>query len=643
MEEDDRMVDDRTVELRAPSGTVPPQNPANASHAQTKTPQPKPAVDGLEDRTVMQRVDPIFPNAGALEDRLPEGVVSQRPSPALDPIARGNVARIAKWGLLAGILFAVLWLAAALFSQRIAQAAVEQGVDVFRAQSPSYFLALALAVTTLGTVVATGLPRLVLSNVFGKWTDASEAFRDWLVVALLNGLLFAGLLAVGNMVRSDWALLGVGSWLPYRIPLLVVTTIISFLVGRALAIRQESIISEGTGSAVWQTALQVVLVAILVPVFDQLVRPLSAVPVMQFVFGTLAVVCLAGSLGTITWAASADANLMALRGRGRSGVDDGGPMDMTLTVIGGRESGKTVLLAAAFYEWSTKGIGNLRISPSEEAMQSDTRSEVSNLEMVAKELYVDNQFPVGTVSTQNLPFDLWMGEERVAKFTFLDYPGGAIAGNVANKKFVEQFYERVEDTDGIVLIADMSYVRRASKEQDWLDVRNAYREVMRRIMARNGKRRVIPVALVLTKCDEFVDPNTGHIDMSSLEAGFEDFEYHTLQSEWVELSKGQGPGFAEFSTWMTSAITYSEPQRDRNGLPDYTKPFMIAPPPPPIKPTGCASPLLWMCAKVMRWNYTLFSDIRRFVMGSSPQVRRRAEAILEMERVAEDRRGRGQS
>jgi hypothetical protein len=313
---------------------------------------------------------------------------------------------------------------------------------------------------------------------------------------------------------------------------------------------------------------------------------------------------------------------------------------MTLTVIGGRESGKTVLLAAAFYEWSTQNIGNLRITPATDAVLADTAGSVGNLEAVARELYVDNQFPVGTVSTQNLPFDLNIGNERIARFTFLDYPGGAIAGRVADQRIVQDFWNRVEDTDGIILIADMSYVRRAHKDSDWLEVRNAYRTVMQRLVDRNGKRRVVPVALVLTKCDEFVNPATGHIDMVALKAGLKEFQYDELEEEWRRLNAEAGPGFAEFTTWITSAITYSEPQKGADGRADFSKPFRIAPPPPTITPTGCASPLLWMCSKVMRWNVTAFYDISTFLFGSTPRVRRRVDAILEMERIAEDRAGK---
>jgi GTPase SAR1 family protein len=631
MEETKGSTDDRTVEMRIPPGGLPPIPPKTG----TATAPPAARADATpprNDATLSLRPDPKFPESNTLASRLPEGISGQRPSPALDPIARGNVSRLAKWGLLVCALLGFLWLPTSLFSYQDAAA----GKSGF---SQTYYLAVAVTATILAAVIATGLPRTLLPNVFGKWGDASEAFRDWLVVGVINGLLYGTIVFAIKFAKMNLPSEDFGDWLKYRLPLVAVSSLIAMFIGRFLALRQEGVVGGGVG-AVWQTILQAVLTGLLVrPLELGIIAMTVAGKWVPLVLGAGAILFGAAALGIITWAASADAKLLSLRGRGKSGVNDGGPVDMTLTVIGGRESGKTVLLAAAFYEWTTQGLGNLRITPAEDS-RGDGNAGIRSLELVARELYINQQFPVGTVSTQNLPFELWMDDDKVARFTFLDYPGGAIAGNVADKRYVEEFYERVQDTDGIILIADASYVRRGRKEQDWIDVRNAYREVMQRIIRRNGKNRVIPVALVMTKCDEYVDANTGHIDMGALQAGMEDFEYTSLEDEWRALCAKDGPGFAEFTTWVTSAISYSQPQLDRNGLPDYTKPFEIAPPPPPIKPTGCASPLLWMTSKVMRWNYTIYSDIRRFVMGSSPKVRNRVDAILEMEQVAEQRRGR---
>ena len=50
---------------------------------------------------------------------------------------------------------------------------------------------------------------------------------------------------------------------------------------------------------------------------------------------------------------------------------------------------------------------------------------------------------------------------------------------------------------------------------------------------------------------------------------------------------------------------------------------------------SCAAPLLWLAAKVMRWNVTMFCDVTSFIFGASPMVRTRIEATLELERVAD--------
>src|SRR5688572_33232200 len=109
MEDSDRNMDDRTVELRIPPGGLPPKTRGNGP-----VPPASNATDG-QDTLIAPRVNPIFPGSTSLESRLPQGITSQRPSPALDPIARGNVSRLAKWGLLVCVLLIFAWLPAALY------------------------------------------------------------------------------------------------------------------------------------------------------------------------------------------------------------------------------------------------------------------------------------------------------------------------------------------------------------------------------------------------------------------------------------------------------------------------------------------------------------------------------------------------
>ena len=321
--------------------------------------------------------------------------------------------------------------------------------------------------------MATGVPRALLPKVFGRYHEAVEALRDWLIVGVISGFVYIILLNIAKAIHyGPPTAASLGDWLTARLPLLVIAGVVGLFGARFLAIRRDSVVGTGAIGVV-QVLIQAVLLGLLERPFERAllgmaqagVRPAAGnygSPLCRRCPGYLDVGC-----------KNVDAGLSTIRRRrGGSGVDDGtGPVDLTLTVIGGRESGKTVLLAAAFYEWSTQNIGNLRITPALDARIGESMGSVGNLEAVARELYVNNQFPVGTVSTQNLPFDLSIGNERISRFTFLDYPGGAIAGQVADAKIVEDFWNRVEDTDGIILIADMSYVRRAHKDKDWLEVR----------------------------------------------------------------------------------------------------------------------------------------------------------------------------
>jgi hypothetical protein len=541
-----------------------------------------------------------------------------------------RTSRLAKWGLLGSILLFFIWL---------------PFVPSQASPAHAYNLALVTSATVFAAIIATGLPRLLAPGLFGKWHEPVEALRDWLLVGVATGFLYFGFIRVAAVSGIGPSQAGtMEDWLRWRLPLLLFASILAVFAARSLAIRRESLVSTGAGKAIAQIAVQSVLIALLERPLESMLRNLSKSPGLALIFGALALVLFIGSAAIIFWAATADENISSLKKRRGTGVVDGtGPVELTLTVVGGRESGKTVLLAGAFYEWSTQNLGNLRITPAAAGAidplgaVTGGGNPVVSLDDVARELYINYQFPVGTVSSQSLPFDLSLGQDKVARFTFLDYPGGAIAGRVADSRVVNEFWERVDDTDGLILIADMSYVRRNRKDSDWLEVRNAYRTVMQRLVDRNGKRRVVPVAMVLTKCDEFVDPNTGLIDMAQLEAGLKEFQYDELETEWRRMNAEHGPGFAEFTTWITSAITYSEPQKGPDGRPDPKRPYKLAPPPPTITPTGCASPLLWMTSKVMRWNVTLFADLGTFLFGSSPAVRRRIEAVLETERIAEER------
>jgi hypothetical protein len=573
----------------------------------------------------------------AVAPGIPAASRVKRVGPALDPVARMRLAAIAKWILLLGILLLVAWFPTATVSTEARR------------------LAAVAAGTIFAAVVATGLPRTFLPDVYGLWFDAVEAFRDWVIVGLTTGglywLVLKGLraLVAAGLCSSPFCTGGAGGtgglfdpvWLEYRLPLVLFCAAVGVFVARRVSMRSEGIVASDPGQAVFQIGLQSLLIGLLARPFEIGFNGLAAVPhASQFLLFP-ALGCIAAAGGIILWGYRLDSRLIALHRRGHeewSGVDaSDDPIPMTITIVGGRESGKTVLMAAAYYEWTTQSIGDLRISPANMTSHSTGGFATggTDLEKVATDLYVNYEFPAGTVASQNLPFDLKLGSEPVSRFSILDYPGGATTGRAADRQVIEQFWDRVENTDALMLIADMSYVRRGKLDKDYLQVYNAYKQVMQRLVDRNGKQRVIPVALVLTKCDEFVDPDTGQLDVQAIEEGLERFRYREIEVEWRRLNSLNGPATVEFTTWVTSAVTYSEPQVDEYGNPDVSLPFRLFPPPPQIEPTGCAAPLLWLTGKVMRWNVTMYRDLSGFLLGSPRRGRRRIDAVLELERIAD--------
>jgi hypothetical protein len=639
---------------------------------------------------------------------IPEAPGRKRLSPALDPIARMRLSASVKWLLVGGIILMVLGApffypyvsepaeapviaarhdvtvataaavaahkaaarqgnsddADAVAAQRDADltkrnAALGAAETAFAAQHKASIrsnFAPVIASAILAAILATGLPRLLLPAFFGRWREAVEAFRDWIVVGLVTGGFYLAILEILKKIKAPAsgpmasliALNGATAqvfdpvWLTYRLPIVLLCALAGLLIARTIALRGEGIVSGNPLKGIGEVLLQAALIGFMVRPLERAFDVSGHVPLVGPLLFGLAILAIAGAVGVIAWAFDADQHATELHRRGHpvlTGIDAGDrPVPMTLSVIGGRESGKTVLMAAAYYEWLTSPFGQLRIKAA--GNTGGPGAGGTDLEQVADELYVSNQFPIGTVSTQNLPFEIAHGKEAVCHFSMLDFPGGAVVGRAADQEIVREFWERLDDSDALLIIADMSYVRRGKKDPGFTQVFGAYIEAMRRLVDRNGRRRVVPIALVLTKCDEYYDPAVGRLNIDAIRKGLEEFGYAGLESAWRQMCESEGQKIVEFSTWMTSAITFSEPQRDGTGEYDYARPYRIIPPPPAIAPTGCAAPILWLTAKVMRWNVTAFRDLSSFLFGSSPHQRRRIESILEMERVAEQKRVR---
>lgn len=413
-------------------------------------------------------------------------------------------------------------------------------------------------------------------------------------------------------------------WLYYRMPLAILCALLGFLSVGLLSHRE----GKSVGATIGITLLQVALLAALLYGVMQGVRLLLQNAAAPYVLGALSALLFLFSAGVLAWAFHVDRGVRRLQREGKETGIAGEGMQLTLTMVGGASSGKTCFLAGAFRQWSEEETGRIKIKSNPQS--GDSR----NLESISDQLYSAKTFPLGNISCSHYGFHLMLGEQVVARFTILDYPGGVIAGDNPDPAAEPAFWKRVNQTDGVVLLADMSQIRRKFRYKDDPAVRRAYKDVLQKVALRNGANRVVPVALVLTKVDEYKDPIDEKIHYSDMRDGLEDYEYLALELHWTNLCKPpHGSGVVRFRRFFCSAIRRSSPHKDSDGHIDMKQPFGIHELYQP-KPEGCLAPLLWICANAMRWNVTLYDDLAGWLWGGSRKARKRMEAILELEALA---------
>ena len=327
-----------------------------------------------------------------------------RASYALDPIARIRLSNLAKWGLLAALLLFVLWLPAHFYAANRVEMS-EQSIrtttgghklvdangnwvsgdkgkgqrdasgHLIQDETPvqsTYSLMIVFAVILFGVIIATGLPRIFLSNIFGRSTEAVNAARDWVVVGVITAILYTcGALLLKALSGSvGWISANADSydtWYPTRGPLVLVSAMIGLLVARSLALRADGMVGQGALNALGQLFVQAFLVVLLFIPFEKGIYGLTKTDGAAPFLLIAAILMLGATLAILIWAWNADRKLIALQGKDGSFRATDDPIEITLTVIGGRESGKTVLLAAAYYEWSLRDLGPLQVRPASDA------------------------------------------------------------------------------------------------------------------------------------------------------------------------------------------------------------------------------------------------------------------------------------
>ncbi len=602
----------------------------------------------------------------------------------LDPMERLKVAELAKWALLIGFGGLFMWFKAVLWS--FYQATKSQGLAV------SYSLVPIGA--TLAAFVATAVFRSLAAkkaaSAKGGGYKAVDAVRDWAVTGAVTGVIAAlAILIVRGVLPAIGSDKPTPAFFISRFIANAIAAVIGLIVARRLAVRSDAVMAGG-GMGLVQILPQAAAVGFLTVPFNSLIdATIQNWPFMTWATGIPALIGLAWAGSTLAWAWKADQKLRFLQG-GKQGKDSryvatgGEALEMNFTVIGGRESGKTVLLAGAYKEWQENTaerygviVKPVDITPVnyEQLDESQKRFyQDRNLDYLSDLIYTYNQWPPSTQGMREFKFDVYVrlrkneAPVKVARINLLDYPGSLLVTSDHSADAHKKYWNRIADSDGILFVGDISALRRGVQEEGLVDVHNAFRAAMDILIdgkterkmgvntegriEGNGKNRVIPIGMVMTKCDECVDFSSGlpnHVQMDNLIYGERSVRdknnvnssllrysgpYGILQ-EWEEKCRATGPGFADVEIFKTTAITASRPANGADGQPDTARKFeMISP--QDTTPTNCATPLLWLTARALRWNVTTFTELKRWLLGSTDTTaQRHLDAIRHIERVVE--------
>ena len=514
--------------------------------------------------------------------------------------------------------------------------------------------------TFLAAIVAFALPRLVFSNILGKWRDPVDAARDWLVTGFVTGIFsIVGISLVRSLPGMTREVIDPSKWWVLSAPIYATAAIL----GVVIASRNTTAVTTNGGRNRKVHPLHVVLQPILVCI---LVRPFERIldnNCVRFqnadvVSGAAAIIVLSIVLVVLLNAWSFDKRLQEAQGGSRGVLSGSKPLELNVTVVGGKSAGKTVFLAGAWWQWNTELTGRIKIEPSTESvgdlgMFLDDDSEI---DVVANSLYTGydpyeqggSRFPQGTATTRLFQFDMfYVGddgrESKVATFRLLDYPGGALIRDGQSPRGGEDMYEGhidpqitrsiydyIDRSDAVLYIEDMSALRRGTRGKDTVHVMTTVKQVVDRVFKTSKQHRIVPLAVVMTKCDEFVD-QSGAFDNKAIDKAIRNSQAVKIADYWKKKSDTTTK-FSRVRSFKTTAITYSKPQRGPDGKDDITRPF-IPDEPPPIKPGNCLDPLLWLCRECMHWNVTAFADLKGFILGSSSLAEVQRDAIDELERI----------
>jgi hypothetical protein len=647
-----------------------------------------------------------------------ETVSSAKPRAAsqrVDPMERFQRAELAKWGALLALGCGILFFKALFWARWVPLLPEDLNTNeryFGRTEANQFVLdysklpafvgkltagqvpleKIAYDLTPIGAILAAFFASALLRFFAAKHLSktgyrASDAIRDWLITGVITGVVSVlGILIVRWIVPAlPYDASRTASYLISRYAILALSAILGGWIAARLAVRKEGLL--GRLSLVQLLGQGLLVAAFALPINALIDKLVKVLPGLIWMTGIPALLGLCAAAFVLASAWKADQTLRRLQA-GTSGsalrfVARGGePIEMNLTVLGSRESGKTVLLAGAYHEWieelaenhgvyltpiQTMPVNYEQLAPDAQRYYLDR-----NLDYLSQQIYVLNQWPPSTQTMREFKFEVSVQLEKdkppvkVARINLLDYPGSLLVTNEISADAHKKFWQRIADSDGLLFVGDISAMRRGVEEKGMADVFEAFRAAMdvlidgrtlRKMGASvasriegNGKNRVIPVGLVLTKCDECVNPETGmpdHLLMDQLIYG----ESHTrskndkaaasvlysghygLLQEWERKCKLDGPGFAETEVFKTTAITASRPALGPDNQSDLSQPYLMISP-SQTRPTNCATPLLWLIAKSLRWNVTLFTELTRWLTGSADtEAQQQLAAIRRLEEV----------
>ncbi len=557
---------------------------------------------------------------------------SARLSPAFDPIRRQYLCSFARWMLLFAL---VLGVTGGVGSVRIDL----QGVVHYER---SYYLLEHCLAAFVSAVLVVGGIRVLIFPLLEIWYDATDAIRDWMAIGIVTGLCYGGLIYASLTMGRPGAI-DFESWMHERFGLACFASFVGILLAQYRAIAPEGLRSRGY-AAPFLVLLQVVLMGWSFWYTTWGVRNLLLDPSARQVCLITCILALFVGLSILFVAYSQEKDLYHAQREGKpesgiSSID----MVMQVTIIGGRHSGKTCCLAGAYQE-SVDAIAfpNIQIeSMLASGVLGEAASPLKTLKELADQIYTPNvtpNLPPGSASCSHHAFRLKYRNTPVAEFKILDYPGEIIRGNWHDPKDIEDFNNRVQYTDLLLLVVDMSALRLREGASDAKEIITKYRNYMQQIAFRNGSRRIVPVALVLTKADEFRDGEG--LDTAAIESTLQLYGFDQLEELWKSLAyEPEGPKYFQFSTWYSSAFTETEPRTIRSDGKDQTLYYPLS----GLKPTNCLAPIFWLCSQGMRWNYTVVGNLWGWIWGGSKTDREFRKAMLYMEQRAQRHRERGLS